>query len=138
MDTPKTTEPAVARDVAEHELETFAEAMDLDLDPTHMDDEDKKGLDDVKRIVLKAIQRGTLAFNDQSEPMYKCADGNTYTFKEPNGGNFMAMDRKKQHENVGKMYATMSEMAGVPMKTFATMPNRDLKVCTAVVTLFLA
>ena len=138
MNTKKEDGVIVGLDVAEHELARFAEAMDLDLDTAKMDKEDKDSLDDVKRVVLRAIQRGKLMFNDNGEPTINLNDGNSVTFKEPTGANFMAMDRKRKNEDVGKMYATMAEMAGCPVKTFAAMPNRDLRICTAVVSLFLA
>jgi hypothetical protein len=67
----------------------------------------------------------------------KQGDGDPITFYEPTGASLMAMDRKKKAEDIGKLYATMADMTKQPIKRFAGMKYRDLKVCIAITSLFL-
>ena len=130
----------VAREVAESEFERFTEAMDLDVDETRMDEDDKKSFGELKDRILRAIEQGHLVFDDEGQPVYTPRAGAStqpITFHEPTGASFMAMDTKKKDQNVGKMYAVMADMTHRDAKVFSSMPNRDLRVCQAIVTLFL-
>jgi Fe-S-cluster formation regulator IscX/YfhJ len=138
----KKTDYVVDKETAIKEYERFVDLMDLDVDLDDMDDDDKREFTDHQRIILRAIRRGHLAIDEKGQPVYTTQRepkaGETLVFKEPNGAALMAMDRKKNHEDVGKMYATMGQITGTNAKTFSLMAYPDLKVCTAVVTLFLA
>lgn len=130
----------IAKEVAEQEFDRFVEAMDLDVDPVDMDEEDKKGYHQQRDRVIAAIQAGTLTINDNGEPVFtpqRTKDAEPLTFHEPTGASLMAMDRKKKTEDVGKMYAVMAEITKSHPSTFAKMKMADLKVCQAVTTLFL-
>ncbi|ARB06255.1 hypothetical protein SppYZU01_18 [Shewanella phage SppYZU01] len=130
----------VAKEVAEQEFQRFVDAMDLDVDPADMDEDDKKGFQQQKDRVIAAIQSGALVVNDKGEPVYtpqRTKDADTITFHEPTGASLMAMDRKKKSEDIGKLYAAMGDMTGAHPSTFAKMKMADLKVCMAVTTLFL-
>lgn len=131
----------IAPEVAEQEFKRFADSMALDVDVSAMDDEDRKGFEQQKRLIVRAICHGGLVINDNGEPVYTTSRGKdpvTVCFHEPEGAVLMAMDRKGQKENVGKMYVTMGEMTKQPAKVFANMKMADLKVCMAIFTLFLA
>lgn len=130
----------VAKEVAEAEFDRFVEAMDLDVDPADMDEDDKQGFRQQRDRVVSAIQSGALAVNDNGEPVFtpqRTKDAEPLTFHEPTGASLMAMDRKKKTEDVGKMYALMGEITKTHASTFAKMKMADLKVCQAVTTLFL-
>ena len=130
------TEACVARDVAEHEFERFAEAMDLDFDPAGWDDDDLSSFDKAKKTLVGAIVAGRLVVDEEGQPVFSPIGGGTITFHEPNGAALMAMDQKKKGHDIGKLFATMAAMTKQSIKRFANMPNRDLKVCTAITTLF--
>ena len=51
----------IVQEVAEAEFERFAELMDLDVNPSGMDAEDKKGFDQQKERIVSAIRSGSLA-----------------------------------------------------------------------------
>lgn len=130
----------VAREVAEAEFERFVETMDLDVDESRMDTEDRKSFDELKERLLRAIETGLLVVDDKGQPVYTPRAGThtqPITFHEPTGASFMAMDTKKKDQSVAKMYAVMADMTHLDQKVFAAMPARDLKICQAVVTLFL-
>ncbi len=127
-------------ETAESEIERFAEAMDLDLDTSKMDEEDRKAFDQQKRVLTLSIQKGNLIINDKGEPVFTPTMGDNLdplTFYEPDGASFMTMDKMKKNADVAKMFGIMADMTKTHSKVFAKMKNRDSKVCQAIVTLFL-
>lgn len=136
----KEEQQVVATDVAEEEFDRFCEAMDLDVDPKGMDDEDKKSFNDARRKLVRAIELGRLAIDEKGQPVYtpyESALKTPITFREPTGASLMAMDHKKKNHDVSKMFATMADMSGQPITRFASMLKRDLNVCLAVTNLFM-
>ncbi len=131
----------VAPEVAELEFDRFVELMDLELDESDMDTEDKGEFGKHKKKMIKAIQDGSLVIGVEGEPEYTPKRGDNHlpiTFREPTGACLMAMDSRKEGQNVAKMYATMASMTKQNSKRFSNMKNVDLKVCLSIVTLFLA
>lgn len=130
----------VAAEVCEQEFDRFVEENDILIESDSMSKEDQDEFKTQKSYILRAMSRGALIINDKGEPVYtpsRVADAPALTFREPTGATLMAMDRKKQNEDIGKMYVTMGDMAGVTAKTFSQMKMADLKVCMAIATLFL-
>lgn len=130
----------VALEVAEQEFNRFVEAMDLDVNPADMDEDDKKGFEQQRDRVVSAIQAGTVVINDNGEPVFtpqRTKDADPITFFEPTGASLMAMDRKKKTEDIGKLYAAMGDMTKNHANVFSKMKMADLKVCMAITTLFL-
>lgn len=132
----------VATEVAEAEFDRFVEAMDLDIDPKGWDADDKKSFEEAKRKIVRAIERGKLAVDGDGQPVLttasKSGEAKQITFYEPIGADLMAMDQKKKNHDVAKMYATLGAITKTDAQTFASMANRDLKVCQAILGLFLA
>jgi len=128
----------VDQETADREFERFATAMDLEIDTSKMDEEDRKGFEQQRGRVIKAIMTGSLVINEDGEPVFTPSfEGNALTFYEPTGGTYMAMDRKKNSENMARMATVMAEMTKTSPKTFANMKNRDFKVCLAITLLFM-
>src|SRR5690606_5046195 len=131
------TEHKVPRDVAEEEFNRFLEAMDLE--PIFVDDDDKKGFEDARQRIVRAMMRGQLVINDKGEPVFTPGDGKgDITFHEPTGNTFMATDQKRKNHDVAKSFAAMAECTKTSIARFATMSNRDMKVCQSIILLFLA
>ena len=133
------SDPKIIKEVAEQEFDRFIEAMDIEADPLEMDDEDKEQFKKQKSLVVSRVMAGNVIIDDAGQPVYtvKQGDGDPITFYEPTGASLMAMDRKKKAEDIGKLYATMADMTKQPIKRFAGMKYRDLKVCIAITSLFL-
>jgi hypothetical protein len=129
---------SIAAEVAEQEFVRFVEAMALDLDKEHMDDEDKKQFTAHRREFVRAVQRRQLVLNDQGEPVFTTSGGDALTFHEPKGADLMQSDARKIGHDVKKFYTVMGAMTRTSSLKFEQMPNRDLKVCQAIAILFLA
>ncbi len=130
----------VAKDVAEQEFDRFVDCMELDANPSDMDEEDRTGFNIQKKRVISAIQSGALTIGENGEPTYtpqRTKDAGPITFYEPTGASIMAMDRRKKNEDVGKMYAIMADITRTHASTFSKMRFPDLKVCQSIITLFL-
>lgn len=135
-------EGKVNKEQAEKEFNDFIEVMDLDCDTDTMDENDKSGFFDQKRIVIRSVMKGDLVFDDDSQPVFTPAhkassEVGAITFHEPEGSNYMEMDRKKLGHDIAKMHAVMAGMTKKPAKLFASLKGRDHKICVALVTLFL-
>lgn len=133
-------ENKVSVEMAEQEFDRFAEAMDLEFDTSNMDQEDVKGLYHNKGIIIKAIQKGSLIIDEQGQPVYtpqRTSDVSPIVFHEPTGASLMAMDGGKKTEDVKKLYHVMADVTQREPKLFSAMKMADLKVCMAVITLFL-
>jgi len=130
----------VAEEVAQAEFTRFVEAMDLDVEPSGMDEDDLKGFNQQKSRIISAMQSGSLVVSDKGEPIYtpqRTNDAQAITFYEATGSALMAMDRKKKTEDIGKLYAAMGEITKTHANVFSKMKMSDLKICMAVTTLFL-
>lgn len=146
----------VAREVAEQELERFAELMDIDLAKKLADeaardertraesgraesgrqDEAAGALAQSRELVIRAIMRGFATVAANGEIVYTPqAGGSALTFAEPTGDAFVSM---KNDRSIGSMHIFMAKMAGVTPGTFAKLKQRDLKYCWAIALLFLA
>lgn len=133
-------EDKISAELAEQEFNRFAESMDLEFDTESMDPEDVKGFDHNKSIIIKAIKKGSLIIDEKGQPTYtpqRTENVGTIVFHEPTGASLMAMDSGKKTEDVKKLYHVMADVTGREPKVFSSMKMVDLKICMAVITLFL-
>lgn len=136
------TDPKIAPEMAAQEFERWTEAMDIDIDESRMDDEDKTAFDKQKNKILRAIERGHLVFNDNDEAVYtphrpESKHKEPLTFHERTGASLMAMDGKKKGHDVAKTYAIMGSMCKVHQNVFAGLVGADIKVCEALFALLM-
>lgn len=127
---------------AENEFDTWAEAMDLDIDEKHMDAEDVTQFRRQKRQIIKAITVGALTFNENSEAVYTPQNKNSkhkesLTFHERSGADLMAMDGKKKNQDVGKTFAVMASICEVHPKDIAGLKGVDNKITMALFSLLM-
>lgn len=130
----------IATEVAEADFDRFIESSGIYINIEKMGKEDRESFEEQRGRIVRAIESGALVVNEDGEPVFtpqRSGDVGPLTFHEPTGASLMAMDKKKKDEDVGKMYATMADMAGTSAKTFSQLKMADLKVCMAVATLFL-
>jgi hypothetical protein len=121
---------------AEAAFDQWGDAMDLDLDTSKMDAEDITSFGKLKTRLVRAIQRGHLVFNEDSEAVYtphnrRSRYKEAITFRERSGASLMAMDRTKKNEDMKKTYMVMADITGLHEKTFAGLHGTDIKVCEA-------
>ncbi len=133
-------ECVVALEVAEQDFERFVEMMDLDLDTKEMTDDDEKAFNRQRNRLIKSITNGSLVIDDEGIPTYtprRSANKDAITFFEPDGSTLLSTDRKTSNQRVGMLYVSMAEMTKTTPARFSKMKAPDLKVCTAIYTLFL-
>ncbi len=134
-------EPKIAEDVAEAEFERFALAMDLDTSVDKMSEEVAAQHSVLRRVVIRAMQRGSLVIDAAGQPLFTPQydkDVTTITFYAPTGATLMSMDKRKENEPNARKYIAMGEMTKTNAGRFSGMDMRDLKICQAIYMLFLA
>lgn len=130
----------IAREVAEQEFDRFADEMDLDVDESKMDEEERSSFIKIKEKLLKAMQRGSLIINSDGEAVYtpiKEDDPQPITFHERTGATLMATDTKKKNQQAAKLYAMMADMTKQPPVRFSKMKGTDIKICEGIFTLLM-
>jgi len=127
----------ISPSVADAEFERFAAAMDIDTDKSGMPDEDRVEFNNSKRLMTRAMVAGKLIINDNGEPVYSYGE-QSLTFYEPTGADFLSMDGKGATAGFRKTFHLLSAITRTSPTLFGKMPNRDLKVCQAIVVFFIA
>jgi hypothetical protein len=132
----------ITKEVADQEFDRWVEAMGLarKLDPSTLNDEDKKSLADSKKVLIGAMLDGNLLVNDNGELVFqpKFGEGEPITFYEPTGASLMASDAVKMGAVVQKQFKVLADMTKTSVARFSSMKNRDLSVCLAISAFFLA
>lgn len=134
----------VDRETAEAEFNHFGEMMGLDFDESGMDEEDLKSFKGLKDRFIKAVEKGSLVVNENGEPVYtpERVKGNVevkpITFYEPTGGTLQASDKRATNELITKQNLMLAEMTKTSAGIFAKMQYQDYRMCTTVLSLFLA
>lgn len=137
---PEATKEKTGDEVAEQEFARFVDKMDLDVDDSMLNEEDKGALITNRRRFIRAIKKGALVVDEDGVPTFtpvKSENKNPITFFEPTGASLMAMDRKKEGADVGKMFAIMADFTKQNQAVFASLLTSDLNVCMAISTLYL-
>jgi hypothetical protein len=129
----------VAREVAESDFDRFIEAMDIDVDPAFLDDDDKKNLKQARSIFVEAVMEGVLTVDVNGRPVFTPKRGNTkpITFNEPDGAALLTMDGKKKGHDIAKSYVLLAAITKEPVVRFSNMKQRDLRICSTLLALFL-
>lgn len=127
-------------DVAEVEFQRFVDYMNLDVEDSYLNDEDKAGLATNRHRFIRAVEAGSLVVDEDGIPTYtpqKSDDVTPIVFYEPTGASLMAMDRKKEGADVGKMFTIMADFTKTNQGQFAGLRISDLNVCMAISMLYL-
>ena len=132
----------ISKDVAEAEFERMLEANAILLDLPGSTKEDQDSAAQVKGRILHAMMLGSLVIDEAGQPVFTPQrggkEGSSITFYEPTGASFMAMDLGKSGHEVSKMFHALANITRTNAKLFSSMKAADLKVCTALATIFLA
>lgn len=130
----------IDRATAEAEFNRFVDLMDLDMTDAGTDPEEKADKEGARDKIVTSIMRGALVINDDGEPVFtpvRSGDVVPITFHEPTGASLMAMDRVKKNADIKKTYSVLAEITKQNPQLFSALKMGDLKVCLAVLTLFL-
>lgn len=131
----------ISKEMAEKEFDRFLEAMGLEFDESSMDPDDAKSFQAPKKLIINAIERGSLVVDEGGQPVYtpqRVGEGKPIVFYEPTGASLMAMDNGKKSEDIKRLYHVMADITHRDAKAFSSMKMADLKICMAITTLFLA
>jgi len=124
----------IAQEVAENEFDRFVDAMDLEIEPDLMGEDEANAFEKQKRRIVRAIERGTLIIDEQGyaiyTPVHTTLD-KPLRFSQFNGAALTATDGKKRDARASQLHAMMGQMTKVGPNTFTKMQGIDTKVCMA-------
>lgn len=130
-------EAKVTKEVAEAEFDRFMEAMDLESAPVHKDDEDRESFESAKYELVNSIMHGNLVFEDDVLMLTPKGGGDAIRFPEPDGKTIIAMDQAKKGHDQARMFKLLAQLTKSTEVRFHAMKRRDLRVCEAILQLFL-
>lgn len=133
----KTTKK-VAREVAEAEFDRMCSLRRVNIDPEDMTAEEYQSLLDVKRKVVRVIERGELVVNENGDPIFTppVPGAKSLTFYRPTGATFMAMDG--DDGNQARLIRMITDMTRTAKGEIAKLEAPDYVVCSTLANLFLA
>lgn len=135
-------ENVINRETAEQEFERWCDAMKFDIDYDSDDENTRRGRVQAKRKIVRAIERGELVVDEKGYAKLLNADvkgePTDVCFNRLYAGLYTAMDRKKEGQGIGKSYAALAALTGLPDTTFDRMHPYHVGICTAVILYFLA
>ncbi len=136
-------EQKVAREVAEEEFERMCRSRRLVTAVDEMDADDAASFEDLKKQLVRAIQDGSLAINDDGDPVYTppVPHAKPITFYKPTGATLIAMDPRSPNDSDGnqaRMARAMTDMTRSAKGELSRLEIPDYRICSALTTLFLA
>ena len=132
----------ISRDVAKADFDRWAEEWDIDTDKVHMDADDKTGFENNRAKFIRSICKGCIVVDENAQCVTHISEygehaGEVFKYVVPTGAASITMDHHKENQSMTKLHSYMASMTGKPLKTFANMDYRDLKVGYAVANLFM-
>lgn len=135
----------VDKETAEQDFLRMCESRDVETDTEDWTDEDVKEFDELRSVLVRAIQKGHLSVDEDGSPTvqfrkpftvgekrYECM-----TFGEPMMSHFAAGD-KYMKEQTKRSLAIQAAMCGTSLAACESMGMADGKLAQKVVQLFLA
>jgi hypothetical protein len=127
-------------DVAEAEFLRLADAWDIDVDVTGMEEADLEGFEPLRKRFVKRLSQGRLVVSEDGEQLVqplKYGDKIDLTYKVPTGAASYTLDKHKDGQNQRKVFSYLAAMSGQPEKYFSNMDARDEKVAKDVFLFFM-
>lgn len=133
----------MSEELALEEVKRWAEANDIGISGANA--EEKQEFDAIVPRLVRAVQQGRLAVNDDGDFEYTVSArspegfaGETITLAAPNGAAYMALDKFKGEQGVHRTLALASAMTGKDVAWFGRLHNSDYKIVVYIVSFFIA
>lgn len=133
-------EQKIATEVAEADFDRLCALRRIDTDPADWNAEEVDSFAKLKRVIVKAIQAGTLVVLDDGKVAYTppVAGAATLMFRRATGASFMSTDGVAKGKDMAKMGAIITEMTGCSPGDPSKLEAPDFNFCVKLVNLFLA
>lgn len=130
-------EPLVDRETATADFDRFVEAMDLRLYRETMDQNERRDVNDDIDVLIWEIMHGILTVNDDGEIVLHPKKHDPITFRAPMASGMAAMDRLKEHQKIGQMYALVAEICDAPASAIKhRLTQHEFDTCVRIYGLF--
>lgn len=135
----------MSEELALEEVKRWAELNDIDISGAGVGADGKQEFDAIVPRLVRAVQQGRLAVNDDGDFEYTVSArspegfaGETITLTAPNGAAYMALDKFKDEQGVHRTLALASAMTGKDIAWFGRLHNSDYKIVVYIVSFFIA
>lgn len=135
-----TDDRTIPKAVAKKEFDRWAEAWDVDTAREHMDEDDRKGFDNMRHRIERAIMAGRLVVSEDGSVVEQAllgGDKNKIVYQIPTGAAWLTMDQHKEKQGMHKIFSYLAAMSKQPSRYFSNMDGRDIKVAQDIAVLFL-
>lgn len=124
---------------AQNLFERWAASNDFELDTSGLPDDERRGVDEAKARVLRALESGHAVIDDQDRLVVTPRRGNTnaIVFGEVTGSTLLSMDQRRSDQSIARAFAALASLTREPASRFAAMHQSDLKVMLAALSLFM-
>ena len=126
--------------VAEAEFLRLADAWDIDVDTSAMDEADLEGFEPLRKKFIKHLSEGRLVVSEEGDQLtqtLKFGDKIELVYKVPTGAASYTLDKHKDGQNQRKVFSYLAAMSGQPEKYFSNMDARDEKVAKNIFLFFM-
>lgn len=116
----------------------MCELRRVNIDPEDMTSDEYDSLLEVKRRLVRVIERGDLVVSESGDPIYTppVPGSKPITFYKPTGATFMAMDGNDG--NQARLIRMVTDMTRSAKGEIAKLEAPDYVVCSTLANLFLA
>lgn len=128
-------------EMAEALFDDFCKNWRIKNDTSKFDKDDVTAFSQAKEKLIEAYQEGNLDNIDSKTLEYKFiypedAGCQSVKIRRPRGSTYMEFDSGKKDDSMKKMFYVLSEMTGKNVAFFSKVDGADIKILTAITTLF--
>lgn len=120
--------PEVSREAALAEFERLAEAADVDIDITGMNEEETEEIAEVSDAFTKAIMSGRLLVNEEGQGVLVVAKGEPIRFRAPLGADLMIMASGNENKRMEDMVRFACALTGQSTRRIGELGVKEWKL----------
>lgn len=122
----------VAKEVALADFNRMCNARRIELDETDWTEEEKKGFENIRTVVCKAISNGDVVIDGNDDPVFKFGNP-PIKLGKPKGSAMLAMDGKIEN---ARAFAALADISGMATSHFSTFEVQDIHLLKTFYVLF--
>ena len=132
------SECTISKEVAKEEFDRWIKAMRIKIEREGLNLNDVRDNKESAIVIIDTIVEGRIIISDEGILTFITEDNQSIVFHRPKGHMLLAMSKRKQSDDFGKIFASLAEITKTSSITFANMYESDLNVCMEIYGLFLA
>jgi hypothetical protein len=120
--------PSTNPEAALEEFERLAEAADVNVDTSTMDEESAEDLVEVRTLLTGAIEQGVLSVDEEGRAVLRTEAHGELRFRVPVGEDLMIMASARDDQRMSAMNRFVSSITGKDTRTIGKLTKREWKL----------